>query len=87
MFEPEVFRKQMNCIEGTTCDIVGTKLRPPQLLGAPIVIRRPGNCSPFAPLFTPLLGGANRIHAMFPRNEPIQAKLALLINMNTACKW
>jgi len=24
MFEPEIFRKQMHCIEETTCDIVGT---------------------------------------------------------------
>jgi len=29
MFEPEVFRKQMYCIEGSTCDTVGT-FRPPQ---------------------------------------------------------
>jgi len=30
MFEPEVFRKQMYCIEESTCDIVVTFLRPPQ---------------------------------------------------------
>jgi len=37
MFEPEVFRKQMHCIEEGTCDIVGT-------LGAlRAVIRRPHN--------------------------------------------
>jgi len=30
MFEPEVFRKQMNCMEESTCDIVGTFRRPPQ---------------------------------------------------------
>jgi len=37
MFEPEVFRKQMYCIEESTCDIVGP-------------FRRPGNC---ASLITP----------------------------------
>jgi len=30
MFEPGVFRKQMHCIEESTCDIVGTFRRPPQ---------------------------------------------------------
>jgi len=33
MFEPEVFRKQMCCIEASACDIVGT-------------FRRPGECAP-----------------------------------------
>jgi len=33
MFEPEVFRKQMYCIEESTCDISGT-------------FRRPENCAP-----------------------------------------
>jgi len=28
LFEPEVCRKQMNCIEESTCDIVGTFRRP-----------------------------------------------------------
>jgi len=28
MLEPEVFRKQMHCIEESTCDIVGTFRRP-----------------------------------------------------------
>jgi len=28
MFEPEVFRKQMYCIEESTCNIVGTFRRP-----------------------------------------------------------
>jgi len=40
MFEPDVFRKQMFCIEASTGDIVGTFRRPPKLFGAPIVIRR-----------------------------------------------
>jgi len=58
MFETEVFRKQMNCIEESrpTCDIVGTFWPHPgtirrlsQRFGAPIVTRRPGNCTPFLP--------------------------------------
>jgi len=38
MFEPEVFRKQMYCIEEITCDIIGTFRR----LGN-------GNCATLAP--------------------------------------
>jgi len=30
VFEPDVFRKQMYCIDESTCDIVGTFWRPPQ---------------------------------------------------------
>ena len=42
MFEPEVFRKQMHCIEESACNIVG-------------IFRRPGNCaSSLSPLVTPL---------------------------------
>jgi len=41
MFEPEVFRKQMYCIEESTCDIVET-------------FRRTGNCVPLTPLVAPL---------------------------------
>jgi len=41
MFEPELFRQQMYCIEENTCDIVGT-------------FRRPGHCAPLFPLVTPL---------------------------------
>ena len=52
IFEPEVFRKQIHCIEESTCDIVGTFRRSPQSFGAPIVIRRLGNCAHHAPLFT-----------------------------------
>jgi len=48
MFEPEVFRNQMYCIEESTCDIVGTFRRSQQSFGAPEVIRRRGNCAPFA---------------------------------------
>jgi len=42
MFESEVFRKQLSCIEESTCDIVGT-------------FRRPGNCPPLLALVTLLL--------------------------------
>jgi len=58
MFEPEVFRKQMYCIEESAYDIVGTFRRPCShsapvtLFGAPIVIRRPGNFVPLPPLVT-----------------------------------
>ena len=34
MFEPEVFRKQMCCVDERTCDIVGTFRGPPQWFGA-----------------------------------------------------
>jgi len=49
IFEPEVFRKKICCIEENTCDIVGTFRRPPQSFGTPIVIRRPVNYSPLPP--------------------------------------
>jgi len=55
MFEPEVFRKQMYCIEENICDIVGTFRRPPQSFGALVVTRRPGIVTPFAPLLHPCL--------------------------------
>jgi len=48
MLEPEVCRKQMYCIEESTCDNVGTFQRPP-----PAVIRRPGNCARLVPLLCP----------------------------------
>jgi len=46
MFEPEVFRKHMYCIEDSTCDIVVSLA----------VVRRPGN---FAPFVTPLANPTN----------------------------
>jgi len=42
MFELNVFREQMYCIEESTCDIVGT-------------FRRPGIVPPFPLLVSPLL--------------------------------
>jgi len=57
MFEFEVFRKNMGCIEENTREIVGTFRRPSQSFGAPIVILRPGNCVPFDhPRYAPALG-------------------------------
>jgi len=53
MFEFEVFRKQMYCIEENTCDIIRTFRRLPQLFGVPIVIRGPGNCAPLVPPLYP----------------------------------
>jgi len=47
MFETEVFREQMYCIEESICDIVGTFSAPPA------VIRRPGNCA--TPRYDPVL--------------------------------
>jgi len=52
MFEPEVFRKQMYCIEECTYDNVGTFRRPPQSFGAPIMIGRRGICALLDPLVT-----------------------------------
>jgi len=54
MFEPEVFRKQMYCIEVCTCDIVGIFWRPrsisapPEWFGAQVI-------APPFPFVTPLL--------------------------------
>jgi len=45
MFEPEFYRKQIYCIEESTCDIVGTFRCSQQSFGAPAVIRRPHNDS------------------------------------------
>jgi len=35
MFEPEIFRKQMYCIEESICDIVGAFRRPLQSFSVP----------------------------------------------------
>jgi len=54
MFEPEVYRKLMYCIEEITCDVFG-------IFGAPALIQRPhsdtgeGELCPLAPIVTPLL--------------------------------
>jgi len=46
MFEPEVFWKQMYCIEGSGHDIVVT-------FCPPAAIWRPGNCAPCPPRYAP----------------------------------
>jgi len=46
MFEPEVFREQMYCVEETTCDMLGLFGRPND--------STPGHCSSLPPLGTPL---------------------------------
>jgi len=54
LFEPEVFQKQMYCIEQSTCDIVGTFLVPTaQWFGAPILIHARGIVTPFLPSLRP----------------------------------
>jgi len=58
IFEPEVFRKQMYCIEECTCDIIGIFWRPrshspPRSIQRPRVIRRPGNCAPLPLCYAP----------------------------------
>jgi len=55
MFEPEVFRKQIYCVEESSCDNFGTFRRPPQCFGAHTVIWRPENCSPLVTAATPLI--------------------------------
>jgi len=49
MLEPEVFRKQMYCIEESTCDIVGNFRRPLQWFGARGIV------NPLDPLVTPMV--------------------------------
>jgi len=46
MFAPELRRKQMDCVEESACDMIGTFRRPPQPFSVPIVICHPGNCVP-----------------------------------------
>jgi len=62
MFEPEVFRKQMYCIEESTCDIVGT-------------FRRPGHCArlvtPLQPASVTLQGRKSRLKAYYSRLTPV----------------
>jgi len=61
IFEPEVFRKQMNCTEVivTLLGLFGA----PQSFSALIVIRHPGNCAPFPPSLRPwLLRAATRLN-------------------------
>ena len=61
MFKPVVFRKQVCCIEESTCDIVGTFRRPHQRFGVLVVIRRPGNYAPPSGVANPKFGGGQKI--------------------------
>jgi len=54
MFEPEVFRKQMYCIEESTCNIVGTFPNPPAIIQRPHCLSEPGELrSPCPPRYAP----------------------------------
>jgi len=54
MFEPEVFRKQMFCIEENTCDIVWDFSAPPAVVQDPHSDSLPGElCLPWPPSFRP----------------------------------
>ena len=44
-----MYRKQMYCVEESTCDNVGTFRRPVQSFGAATVILLPGICVPLVP--------------------------------------
>ena len=61
MVKSEFFRRQIYCIEKTTCDIVGTFRCLQQQFGAPAVIQHPHSelapgelCSPCPPCYTPV---------------------------------
>ena len=55
MIELEVVRKQIYCIEESTCDIFVTFRRPRVDSASPVVVRRPGNCAPFPPSLRPCM--------------------------------
>ena len=54
IFEPEVFRKQMYCIEESACDIVGIFWRPRSISALPEWVVAPVIAPP-CPFITPLL--------------------------------
>jgi len=58
IFEPEVFRKEIHCVEESSCEIVKTFRCPQQTFCAPIMIRRLGN---LPPVVTPYPGAEVRI--------------------------
>jgi len=60
-FEPKVFRKQMCCIEESTCDIVKTFRRP-------LRIRQPGHCGPSPTPYGP--GGIKTVKLYFSHSKP-----------------
>ena len=83
MFEPEVFRKQMFCIEESTCDVVGTLRRPSQSFGAPRSDSAPRqSCPPrYAPAYKPTSLSALLISAV--KFLPI---ILLLVNYEIWCQ-
>jgi len=75
MFEP-AFRKQMYCIEESTCDFVGTFRRSTQSFGPLRGDSAPGNCALLPPLVMPLAKGL--IFKPEPGRSPIsQARIRL----------
>jgi len=53
MFEPELFLKQIHCIEESTCDIFGA-FRHPAVIRRPHSDSAPGELLPLASFVTPL---------------------------------
>jgi len=53
MFKPEVFRKQIHCIEESACDIVGDFSTLPAVIRCPNSDSAPGELCPPCPLVTP----------------------------------
>jgi len=78
----EIFRKQMYCIEGSTCDIVGNFRHPPQSFGAPIVIQRPANCSLLAP---PSLRPCNSIIAKLRPTKEANQSFFVFVKLVVTC--
>ena len=73
VFEPEVFRKQMYCIEECTYGIVeifGT----PATIHPPRVIRRPGKRAPLAPSDWTIMQRAKSYRRMSANNLPMWKK-------------
>ena len=53
MFDFEVFRQQMYCIEDVILTLLELFDAPHSYSAPPVVIRRPGNCSLFSPRYAP----------------------------------
>jgi len=78
-------------VKVSTCDIVVTFRRPPQSFGAPMVIRRPGNCAPpspprYAPGSNPSCNGNRRdkVALRTTCNRNIKFKI---IRVRTSCQY